>query len=404
MLNLTGKFHHVFFLHEWLLSFIVILFSVLFEAVFQNLQAEESPAGPSCSECHTETVNAAISKINVHLPFLQQRCTLCHIEEIKADKEVTAITSFENINWLDSDFSPALKHWFKIPTDDISSDKLLVIACAGMGKFHEEVFYLPAIETLQEKLVESTPYLLVPEVIGVYRGVLVSALIGWSTREESDSEVRYGIDSLNFSEKSDEFTTDHQILLQNLKSNQKYQFKSISRDILGNSTESEIAFFATDNFSPAVAKKYEPQPEIDIRLEAQFFKNENSYLVSITANYPVKLKIGSETVKDEGRILAELSIPNDLDHLSMRSSNDLYVAVCKKCHPGRLHILEHQVDKNRSTGITIPAEYPIGRDGRITCVTCHANHASNYQYRTIKEASRELCVGCHSGRGDCVNP
>jgi hypothetical protein len=32
MINLTVKFHHVFILHELLLGFVVILFSVLFEA------------------------------------------------------------------------------------------------------------------------------------------------------------------------------------------------------------------------------------------------------------------------------------------------------------------------------------------------------------------------------------
>lgn len=403
MINLTVKFHHAFILHELLLASFVILFSVLFETVSQNLQAEEYPDSPGCSECHTETVNADLSKTNVHPPFLQERCTVCHIEDGKANKEEAGITSMEDINWLDSDFSPALKHWFNIPADNISSPKLIVIACAGMGKFHEKVFAIPPIGTLQEKRAEGIPYVLTPEVIGVYRGVLISALIGWSTPEESDSEVRYGIDSLKYSEKSDEFTTDHEILLQNLKSDQEYQYKSISRDILGNRTESEIAFFATDNFLPAISKEYEPQPEIDIRLDAQFFRNENSYLVSITANYPVKLKIGSETADDEGNKIAETSIPNDQNHLSMRSSNDLHVSVCIKCHPGRLHILEHQVNRDKPSGITIPAEYSTGRDGGLTCVTCHANHASNYQYRTIKEASRELCVGCHKNKGDCVS-
>ncbi len=397
MENLPFKFLYVFIPQVLLLAFFVILFSVLFEAVSKSIQAAESPGGSNCSECHIETVNTVLSKIVIHPPFLQERCTFCHIEDSKANKEEADIISMENINWLDSDFSPARKHWFNIPADYISSRKLIVIACAGMGKFHEKVFALPPIETLQEKLVESTPYVLTPEVIGVYRGVLVSGQIGWSTREDSDSEVRYGIDRLRYSEKSDKFTTDHEILLQNLKPNQKYQYKTISKDILGNTAESEIQYFSTNNFSPQTPNQYESPAEIRIQLNAQFFRNKNSYLVSIAANYPVKLRIGSEIVNEEGNKVAEKSIPNDQNHLSMRSGNDLEASVCIKCHPGRLHILEHQVNKDQPSGTTIPAEYSTGRDGSITCVTCHANHASNYQYRTIKEASRELCVGCHKG-------
>jgi predicted CXXCH cytochrome family protein len=394
--NMAFEHHNVFILLEYSLGLFVVLFSILFEGFSQNLQAEVSSDSPSCCQCHNDIFEADISKTNVHQPFLQQKCSVCHIEDVTSEEEVN-LTSSKNINWLDANITPAVEHWFNIPVDLISGGELIAVASDELCKSHEEVLPLPAFEMLQQKVDESSPYIITPEVLGVYRGILISACIGWSTDEESDSEVRYGIDNLRCSVKADNFTTEHEIVLQNLKSNQNYQYIVISRDIFGNRNESEIANFSTVNLSSEPQQESEQHHEADIQLDAQFFRNGNSCLLLITANYPVALKIGTEIINEGGEETLETSIPNDQNHLSMRNGNDLMVSVCIKCHPGRIHMVEHKINKFPPTETQISADYSTNSDGRITCVTCHANHASNYKFRTIKSTSQELCVGCHKG-------
>jgi predicted CXXCH cytochrome family protein len=396
--NLAFVNHSVFILLEYFLGVFVILLSILFEGISQNLQGEELPDSSGCCECHNDIFEADLTKSNVHPPFLQRQCSVCHIDDGIAPEEVDNVASTENISWLDANFSLANKHWFNIPVDRISSDQLIVVASDDLCESHIEKLSLSTIGMLQEIANESTPYTITPELLGVYRGIFISAVIGWTTEEESDSVVHYGIDSLKYLVKADEFTTDHEIVLQDLKSNQEYQYIVISEDIFGNRVESEIAFFSTEKLSPAPPVKYKQHQETDIELDAQFFRNNDSYFVIITANHPVTIMIGTEIINEKDEKVLEASISNDQNHyLSMRNGNGLMVSVCIKCHPGKTHMVEHKINKFPPKGTQISADYSTNSDGRITCVTCHANHASNYQFRTIKPASQELCVGCHKG-------
>jgi predicted CXXCH cytochrome family protein len=397
MENLSLKLHDVFILHEFLLAVFVILFSIVFEAFSQNVHAEELPDSSNCCQCHNDIFEDNVSKTSVHPPFLQQQCSVCHIQDSMTAEEEIYLTSTKNINWLDANFSPALNHWFNIPVELVSSDRLIMVASDYLGTAHEEVLPLPAFEMLQQKADEGKPYNITPEVLGVYRGILISARIAWSTEEESNSEVRYGIDTLRYSAVVNDFTTAHEIVLQNLKSNKNYQYIVISQDIFGNRTESEIAYFSTQNLSPAPPQEYEQHQKADILLETQLFRNGDSYLVLITANQPVTLKVGTEiiTAKDE-KVFAAV-IADNPDHLPMRSRNELFISVCKNCHANIFNVVSHPINVSPSPEMTFPDNYKTNSAGNITCITCHASHASNFRYRTVKSASLELCLGCHKG-------
>ena len=397
MENLSVKLHHVYILHEVLLTLFVMLFSVLFEAVSQNLQAEESPDNSNCCECHNDIFEDNISKTSIHPPFLQQQCSICHIHDGTALEDEIYATSIKNIDWLDANFSPAIKHWFNIPFELVSSDRLIMVASDNLGKSHEEVLPLPAVEMIHQMVDESIPYIITPEVLGVYRGILISASIGWTTEEESDSEIRYGIDTLRYAVGVDEFTTAHKIVLQNLKSNQNYQYIVISRDIFGNRTESEVGYFSTENLSPAPPMESEQHQEADILLGTQFFRNGDSYIVIITANKPVTLKVGTEIINEKDAEYFGAVTINNPNHLPMRSRNELFISVCRNCHANIFNHVSHPVNVGPSPEMTFPDDYRTNSVGDITCTTCHASHASNFKYRTVKSASLELCVGCHEG-------
>jgi predicted CXXCH cytochrome family protein len=257
---------------------------------------------------------------------------------------------------------------------------------------------LPALETLEVKVNDVTPPVIKsPEIIGVYQGTMVSSRIGWLTDEESDTEVRYGIDTLQYSAKADHFTTAHEIVLQNLQANQQYQYIVISRDIFGNQAESGRAFFNTEQFSPYSPVEFEQYQETEDLFDAHFFRNGDSYLVKFTAVQPVILSVGTEAGNAETGKIPVAVFVTDPDHVPLRNRSELSLSVCLKCHAGFAGTNMHPVNRHPSGKVTVPADYPTSPDGRITCISCHASHASNFQFRTIRSASKDLCIGCHEG-------
>jgi predicted CXXCH cytochrome family protein len=394
--SLSYRYHDVLTLQEYLPTLLFLLNTIVFNLIPQTALAEQPSAGTRCCRCHNDICEVNLKKMYVHLPFLQNRCSVCHVDDGAAAGEETK-TSSKEIAWLGEHFSPAVNHWFIIPADLIGSDKLIVVARDVMGQSHEERIPLPAIETMQLKVNDGKPPGISSAVgVGVYRGIMISARIDWLTDEESDSEIQYGIDTLKYSVKADQLTTDHEIVLQNLKAGQKYQYIIICRDIFGNRAESDGMFFSTDNLSPYPPLEY-GQQKTDIVLDARFLRNGDSYLVKFTANQPVILSVGSERVTDDEEIIPAAVIADNPDHLPMRSREELSISVCNRCHAGIKDTGSHPVNVGAGLEVTIPADYSTGPDGRITCMTCHTSHASRFQFRTIKSASQELCVGCHEG-------
>ena len=381
------------------MSLLVLLGAISFLGVPQSVLAEESGIGGLCCVCHNDTCDVNLDKSTVHPPFLQKQCAFCHVDDGTVLENPEDDSAPKEITWLGDHYTPAATHWFAIPVDLVSRDKLIVVARDVMGKFHEVEMSLPGIETMPPLVNDSKPPIITsPEAIGVYSGITTSARIGWRTDEESDSEIRYGIDTLQYSAKADEFTVNHEIVLQNLKVDQQYQYIVISRDIFNNTAESGSALFSTENPLPYQPLEFEAQQEAYIQLDARFFRNEESYIVKITANQPVILSVGSERVNEEEGKDPETVIVNHPSRLPpLRSGNALLISVCFQCHANRRHSLNHPVNVNPSPKVTIPAEYAINSAGRITCTSCHASHASNFSFRTVRSSSQALCKGCHGG-------
>jgi predicted CXXCH cytochrome family protein len=390
-----GMFGGVFILQECLLLFF-LLSAISFPGVPQKALAEEPGIGGLCCVCHNDTCEVNLDKTTVHLPFLQKQCAICHVDDSAVLETVEDDSGPKEITWLGGHYTPAPTHWFVIPVDLVSRDKLIVTARDVTGKSHEVEMSLPAIETLQ--LIENDnkpPVITSPEIIGVYSGITTSVRIGWFTDKESDSEIRYGIDSLQYSVKAMELTVKHEIVLQNLKTDQKYQYIVISRDIFNNTAESGMAFFSTENLSPDQSLVFEEQQIPYIQLDAQFFRNDDSYIVKITANQPVILSVVSETINEKDPATFIVNHPSRLPPL--RSGKALLTSACLQCHGYWEHSFNHPLNISPSQKVTIPADYATSSAGRITCTTCHASHASNFQFRTVRSASHSLCKGCHGG-------
>jgi len=392
----------------------LLMAAVLFlMAGARNVAAGENPVDKSCVQCHNDMVVANMSKMYVHMPFLQQQCSVCHVaagitaQEYKNSPPAPKKKiSEKNIKWIDYTYSPSVESWFFIQSDKVSSADLVVSAFNERQQNYRKIYEMPEIETLPVKASDTEPPVIKSVgVRGVYSGVFISAQIGWTTDEKADSEVIYGIDELVYSEKNDKFTTKHKIVLQNLKADQKYQYVVVSKDIFGNSAVSETGSFTTGKFSPMPPKKYEQPRKGGITLNAQFFRIEDSYVIRLKANQPVTLKVGTvpaarpEKAGSGGMtVMASYTvIDGNPEHVPLRSIDSISSAVCRKCHAKMFGKGNHMINIGSSARIIIPAAYKTNSAGKITCVTCHNPHASNFEYITVKSRKGELCIGCHRG-------
>ena len=401
-----------FSFYSLLTAGLILAAVVFFSIVIRNVFAGEKVVSGSCVECHSDIVADNMSKAYVHMPFMEQQCPVCHLDgglsfEGKAGGSVGEQQEIDekNIRWIDFSASPALENWFFIPAEKAGPGRLVVSARSNGRQKFLEIFELPAIETLPVKAAETGPPVIESvKVRGVYRGLLVSARIGWSTDKLADAEVLYGIDGLRYSVQDAELTTDHEIVLEGLKVGREYQYMAISTDMFGNSAVSDSGSFSTANPLPVPQEKYEEPRETEIRLAVEFFRNENSYLVRFTANQPVILKVGSVVVKSfqaDGSsvkmINASYTFPAaSPTHMPMRNLDNIS-EVCRKCHDGMFKSGNHVVNRGPSPGMVIPADYFTSSAGHITCLTCHNPHASDFKYITVKSSEGELCIGCHKG-------
>ncbi|KPK26165.1 MAG: hypothetical protein AMJ61_09805 [Desulfobacterales bacterium SG8_35_2] len=413
----TYMFHPKTIYQGFMLLFIFVLHFIFLATNQQNVFAQQPPTDTNCCECHTDICEVNLTKTYVHTPFLEQQCAYCHVYDEAAVETAQTSTSKDIINQLDYNVTPALEHWFVFPSDVLNSDKILVSSRDVMGNTHKEVLTLPPFETLPVKLNDTRPPVIeTPEVIGVYQGIFISARIGWQTDEVSDSEIRYGINTLQYSIKEDRFSTDHEIVLQNLQAGQTYQFMVVSQDIFGNKAESDIAFFSTEILSPHTPIKLEQFPGSNVILEAQFFQYDSSYLMKLTANLPITPLVSNITTIVEEIKVAEAAVVNIPGHLPLKSRDELQVSMCTKCHNGFNHKGNHPLNVLPSLNVTIPTDYLTSSDGYMTCVTCHASHASDYenilrfQYKgdnmiaggfdnIYAAQSMEGCFVCHSDKG-----
>ena len=123
----------------------------------------------------------------------------------------------------------------------------------------------------------------------------------------------------------------------------------------------------------------------------------------MTANLPVTAMIGEfpdqpkprrpTGTKNNGTDTITAQLP--VDHLKLTDKFTINTFTCRNCHLGIKEELSHPVNVYPKPGMIIPQEYPTLADGRILCMSCHAKHASDNEYRLLKSSKKALCTGCH---------
>ncbi|MCK5231990.1 MAG: hypothetical protein KAR13_17085, partial [Desulfobulbaceae bacterium] len=346
----------------------------------------------------------------VHLPFVQKKCAECHVSdstvETPSDSKGTDRTFLEStkLKWISTSQSLSKTHWIPLSAK-VVADTLYVKARDDIKILCMKKINLPPKEDLKEMKVEQAP----PEisevkVLQVERKLFFSAKIAWKTDEIANSKVVYGIKSLNKSSPVDlNLVSEHVIELAGLKARKKYQFKVISQDMFGNKSESDIITFSTSKLFSAsnTADEKQRHAREKVELKGEFFFKDGDYLAKFTANQPVFVSVGVESIaaarKGKSRVKKEGQ--KFINHYWLKSELDLLIINCYTCHPEVKEGRSHPVNVYPKSDMTIPPEYATLSDGRITCMSCHGTHASNYDFMLIKPTSKALCTGCHKDFG-----
>lgn len=362
---------------------------------------QEVYAGPEeqCLDCHDGIWQEGLAQGVIHQPFLDKQCQACHVNSPANKNSKQDNPERKHVKWIGRHFTPDKTHWFKFATPG-NHGTLFIEAGADRGKTLQQQLPLPPLGNLPRYDNDHTPPIIHNvQVVEVSKGLFLSATISWQTDEIASSVVNYGITKLNMSSPlKNSYTTSHQVTLTGLKSKTTYQFKVVSEDLFGNQAISDLSTLATDKTFPQSTE--EPLPPAaslgTIDIDTTIFQSNNQYLVKITTNQPVKMALGSmPTTTKQALYVKDSDSTQEVKHVLTTGGSRLNISICYSCHRKYQEGMSHPVNVYPKRGIVIPPEYPTLPDGRMTCMSCHARHASNLSNRLIKSSKRALCVGCH---------
>lgn len=376
---------------------------VVLAAIFLCSLAEAADFG-TCSECHQVTLEENRSRRYLHSPFAQRQCGLCHAagELSPSAADVRPLVSGERhkIQWLGESTMLDTAHWFVLPGERVR-DTLVVEARGRGGPVSQQEIRVPPLAGLVEAEDGGRPPVISgPQLLGVQRGLFLSAAIGWETDTVADARVRYGDTDLGLaSPQSSRFGRRHEVMLYDLRPNRTYRVSAVSSDVFGRQRVSGPMIFSTSNPAPA------PDPlasggfldELEgIALTARFQRVGESYLLELTADRPAAVSVGTQGSPLEPGGAGGTEVTDDA-HAGLSSKIVISIQACQGCHERQL-AATHPVNVYPRPGMIVPAELSTLPDGRITCVSCHQVHGSNYEFLLARPRQRELCVSCHRDR------
>lgn len=372
-----------------------ILFVLVLACLFPqgDVSANSAKSEEDCIACHSDVWQALKSKMYTHRPDSGGDCKYCHVPD-REGRGKESDTYQDKIQWVARGVSPGREHWLEF--EGAKREATLLVEARSGSSFKVKELPLPALDELEEL---STSTLLPPTIsnvrlLEVTKGVFVSATIAWETDIPADSQVFYGVDKLDQSSMLDrQPVTNHVVLLTGVYPGKTYKYKVVSVDLAGNRVESAIKSVNIEVSGPV---KKEPlaqfsgsDPEVKVRL---YRRGKNCFVV-VSAEHAVSVKLGIMPKKYVGVSSGEQ--PRVIRHLPLNPQEVTSIGICYTCHVDYKKILSHPINVYPKRGMIIPPEYTTLSDGRISCMSCHANHASNIEFRLIKDRKEELCRGCH---------
>lgn len=370
-----------------------ILFILALSCLFlpEDVFANQTISAEDCLSCHADLWRTIKTKTYVHRPVGEGDCRSCHVPG--QGRNVKGLeASRDKVKWAASVAVPGREHWlgFEGPGE---GGALLIEARAG-GLVKTQEFPLPAFAAIEELPVSPVPPVISNvRLLEVNKGVFVSATIAWETDSPADSQVFYGVNKLNQTSMLDsQAVRNHVMILTGVQPGKTYKYKVVSVDLAGNRGESGVMSSVFEAVSPEKqeqsAQSSGKYPEVKIR----FYRRGDKSFAVINADQAISVRLGIIKKDIAG---ASGDKPTIIRHLIMNAPAVTNTGVCYTCHDDYKRILSHPINVYPKRGMIIPPEYPTLPDGRMTCMSCHAKHASNIEFRLIKDRKEDLCRGCH---------
>jgi len=342
-----------------------------------------------------------------HQPFMQNECRACHsvpVEEVTTSvpgrQEIPRGVDRRRVTWLEEGAVAKTQHRILLPADKLG-DMLVVEIHDDKGGLTQTELPIPRLVDVATVTDSGrSPMITDVQVLDVRRGVFLSVTIGWSSDTVTSGQVYYGLNDMSQSAGSGKnVDTQHQVVLNQLKSGKTYNFKVVSRDLFGREQESQPLTFSTARVvtrpTPAGGTVGRGGPEI---ANSNFQRVGSDYLFSLQLATPSTLFVGRKgAVRQQDVDVATNPPPANTDkssHEGLSTGPVLTINACRTCHQRQI-TATHPVGVLPKPGMVIPPEYPTLPDGRISCVSCHTVHSSNNEYLARKPGRRDLCVGCH---------
>lgn len=355
--------------------------------------ANSAKSGEDCVDCHTDVWRALQSKMYAHKPDSAGDCKYCHVPD-REGRGGGGEAYLDKVKWVASAVNPGKEHWLEFERTKMGATLLVETRSGKLLKAKE--LPLPAFDELEELPTGrmAPPTISDVRLQEVTKGVFVSATIAWETDLPADSQVFYGVDKLDHSSMLDrQPVTKHVVTLTGVYPGKTYKFKVVSTNLAGKRVESAVKSVFVELVEPATREQAVQSAGTNPEVSVKCYRHGNNCFVVVSADQAVSVRLGIMPKK-----YVEVSSgeqPRVIRHLLLNNPEVTNIGICYTCHVEYKKILSHPINVYPKRGMIIPPEYSTLPDGRISCMSCHANHASNIEFRLIKDHKEELCRGCH---------
>jgi predicted CXXCH cytochrome family protein len=378
-----------------------------------------------CLECHRESFDEDLLKGLIHQPCLEGGCIACHCSqavepsagsagmetESESSQPVEVEIKEPEINLIHVHLHSDIAHSFIFSEDKV--DRVLLVEL-WLGKALQKVERVALLPLGQLPLLvddKRPPQISDVQIEKVERGLSSTAVITWKTDKPATSEIRYGIDELDrHSFPHGCLVRNHRLTLPSLKTNRQYHFSVVSNDFFANQAVSDVLLLSTKK---GFLKESESQP--DVRnfaiVKKEFFNADGRYLALFEVSQSASLSIGGEGMQAPIRRLpdafttistskfeesSEAASGDQVDeHRYLFGEVETTIDNCFTCHKNIRKEMSHPVNVLPTPGMSVPKEYPLLSNGRMSCMTCHVRHAGENLFR-LRAQGKKLCEGCHA--------
>jgi len=362
-----------------------ILFLILIFLLFPiQLNAQQQ----DCLSCHSEWYSEKIDDTSIHAPFLQGKCKVCHSEDNMNTSTQNNINN--SYNWI---FSKNLLNGINlIPLTQ--ADNLLIQITYDNTLYKTLHINFNNIVSATD-INFSEPIIITNfHVASITSDYMIHVKLVWSTNIPTKCTLYYKTSTDKNNSTEYIYSTNHIVELNGLKKNVKYYAYIVATSPFNESvTSNTLSFNTSMRFNNNLMHFSSKNNPIKVQLVNLNGKN----YIEVVNSVPIYLKAAKDKLyisKSENIINNNINTNVKPRHLCASEIYELGYIKCLKCHhSSQYNHNSHPINIILPNNMHPPKEL-ILVNGRITCITCHCPHASNYPHQ-LRMKETTLCGCCH---------